>query len=303
MLSPWVFERLGGEERGNCSGFGRLVCDSTRMLGGMFTRYFPSVRVPAVPSIFILVQVSAMTHFLVVVAQPLLVKLIFEFEARILWLVQGEDRRRLLSDRAFMLEAVGKNGLALEFASEVFRSDIEVLMAAVKQNGRALRFCVAVQQVGQAGHKCRCVCIHRRCIHVVTCAIKQNGMALEFAEKTWRSHRGLVYDAVWQNGLALKFASKELRSNLDVVLKAVSKNGLALEFASEECRSDEYVVHEAVCQNGLALEFASEDLRCDLDIVREAVSENGLALEFAAEQLQEMFSLTWTSESSSTSEQ
>ena len=96
---------------------------------------------------------------------------------------------------------------------------------------------------------------------VIAGAIKENGMALEFAEKTWRSHRSLVYDAVWQNGLALKFASEELRSDLEIVQRAVRQNGLALEFAAEELRSDLEVARMAVNHNDLALAFASEELQ------------------------------------------
>ena len=225
--------------------------------------------------ICILDQVAAMSSFLHVVVQPLLAKFIFEFEARILWLVPGEDRRRLLSDRDFMFMAVKQNGLALEFASDMFRSELVFVMAAVKQNGCALRFCTALHRTGRwPAQPCTAVAVRqdglalqyaakelRRCSFFVTLAIRQNGTALQFAAKKLRSDRDLVMVAVWCNGMALKFASKELRSDLEIVQRAVRQNGLALEFAAEEFRSDLEVVCMAVNHNVLSLVFASEDLQ------------------------------------------
>ena len=46
----------------------------------------------------------------------------------------------LRGDRAFVLEAVRRNGLALRWASEALRGDREVVLAAVGQTGGALRW-------------------------------------------------------------------------------------------------------------------------------------------------------------------
>ena len=44
------------------------------------------------------------------------------------------ERRKLISDHQFMLEAVKQDGRALEYASEELRGDREVVLEAVKQD-------------------------------------------------------------------------------------------------------------------------------------------------------------------------
>ena len=46
----------------------------------------------------------------------------------------------LQSDKEIVLAAVKQNGLALEFANDVFKSDKEVVTSALENNGEAMQF-------------------------------------------------------------------------------------------------------------------------------------------------------------------
>ena len=53
---------------------------------------------------------------------------------------QNKDAIQYVSNRYNVMELVRKNGLALEFASNIFKKNIFIVIAAVKQNGLALNF-------------------------------------------------------------------------------------------------------------------------------------------------------------------
>ena len=72
---------------------------------------------------------------------------------------------RVRKNRRFILDALKKNGLALEYA---FRGNVKFVIAAVTQNGLALR--LAVKSL-------------RNCQVVVLQVVKQNASAFMFAQK------------------------------------------------------------------------------------------------------------------------
>ena len=81
---------------------------------------------------------------------------------------------------------------------------------------------------------------------VVLAAVAQNGYALRYASVELRADREVVLAAVAQDGDALQFASVELRADREVVLAAVAQYGDALQFASVELRADRYMVKFAM---------------------------------------------------------
>ena len=146
--------------------------------------------------------------------------------------INTEERNNILEklERPVIL-----NGWDLEFASEDLKRDREIVMAAVKQDFRAL----------------------------------------EFASDTLKRDRDILMAAVKQGGNALKFASEDLQKDRKIVMAAVNQNGWALRFASDILQKDREIVMAAVNQNGWALRFASEEVQKDREIVMAAVKKNG----------------------------
>mmetsp|Transcript_48345 Transcript_48345/g.108573 ORF Transcript_48345/g.108573 Transcript_48345/m.108573 type:complete len:279 (+) Transcript_48345:112-948(+) len=152
------------------------------------------------------------------------------------------------NEHAHVLAAVLLQGrLALELASEEFRRDHRIVLAAVSRDWHALE-CAAPER---------------------------------------RKDRDIVLAAVTQDGLALQHAAAELKNDREVVLAAVTTNGHALEHASKELRRERKIVLAAVLQRGGALRFAAEEFKSDRDVVLAAISQNEGALEFAADTLLE----------------
>jgi hypothetical protein len=165
----------------------------------------------------------------------------------------------LVQDRAFMRQAVERNGLALGYALD---QDKDLIMAAVAQDGLALRHALLQDR------------------DVVLAAVRQNGEALRWASDDLACDHDVVLAAMKDCELALYHAHPSLQGDLTFVLSAVHlATGLALPWASR-CH-DRAVVLAAVTSNGLALRWASRRLQRDREVVLAAVRQNGDAVQWA----------------------
>eukprot|EP01049_Picozoa_sp_SAG25_P005687 SAG25_NODE_396_length_8539_cov_5.889336_3_plen_1378_part_01 len=72
---------------------------------------------------------------------------------------------------------------------------------------------------------------------LVLAAVAQDGGALRYASAELQADREFMLTAVAQNGYALEYASAELRADREVVLAAVAQNGEALQYATSEQRT------------------------------------------------------------------
>lgn len=186
----------------------------------------------------------------------------------------------LRAEREVVLAAVIQNGRALRFASSELQGDRDVVQASVQEHGRALRYAPAPLQADS---------------DLVTSAVKTNGFALEFASDSVRDDRRVVLAAVQLGGedgaAVLAFASDELRRDREVLLAAIRHStnfallSAALLRAGASIRADREVIHEAVCRNGGLLALASDELRNDLEIALAAVRQSRVALAFVGRPL------------------
>ena len=120
------------------------------------------------------------------------------------------------------MAVVTRRGLALEDAAEHLRSHKVVALAAVEENGWALRHAA------------------------------EDDMRVDM-----RVDKEVVLAAVAQCGEALKHADSDLQADKEVVLTAVADDADALQYAAGILRADEEMVLAAVAQNGLALQYAA----------------------------------------------
>ena len=109
------------------------------------------------------------------------------------------------STKAEVFAAVQENGFALECASEELRGDRDVVLEAVKQDGRALS---ASKEL-------------RNDREIVLAAMEQNWQALRYASGALLSDRDFMLAAMQQDWRALYYASEELQNDRDFIVKAV----------------------------------------------------------------------------------
>jgi hypothetical protein len=214
------------------------------------------------------------------------------------WMMgQKKFPRRFRSDREMVLAAVASDGIALEFASDNLQDDEEVVRTAIKSDWRALAY---------ASHELRddfeivCSALNadgrvlefaseglRGDLRIARIAIKKDWRAFEFCSIELRSDRNFIQKECFPlNTNILSFVVDHLRSEPSFMLGCVTHDGLALQYGMGEIKNNKEIVLEAVKQNGLALEFAAPELREKYEIVLPAVVGNYKALEFAPEDLQ-----------------
>lgn len=165
--------------------------------------------------------------------------------------------RSLLSNRAFMLDAVSYNGKVLKFANAMLQADREVVLAAVRNSGdikcyggepiSALRYADPVLRADR---------------EVVLAAVAVHGEHLQYADDSLKGDRELVLQAVRQGFYLQNLpGGSALLSDRDLVLEAVTKDGDNLRYADAVFCADREVVLAAARSKSSCIHYASEELR------------------------------------------
>lgn len=193
----------------------------------------------------------------------------------------------------FVRCAVKERGLEIRFASQRVRKTLEVALAAVSRDSRALSFIDNSLRENDA---------------FATLAIETKQLVLPMLnDKIWH-HRALLQQATSANYLnliavvdqvqvdhpivkecyrqcpnILRLFQKKIGKLKVFVIHAVAINGMDLRFASEQLQSDEEVVGAAVVQNPKALRHAGFQLRDNRDFLQRAILQSrGGVLEHAS---------------------
>ena len=195
------------------------------------------------------------------------------------------------SDKDVVLAAVSQNGLALKFAASELRGDPEIVMAAVRQDAHALEYAagkfiydnrVVLAAISQNPSALLLAATRLQVDkQFILAAVKRKGDVLQYADR-FKSDKEVVLGAIKQYSKALIYASETLQSDVKFLIAAVQQNGAVLQHVSESLRSYKYLVLESVKQKGLALQYASDDLKSDREVVLAAVNQYGKALQYAA---------------------
>lgn len=194
--------------------------------------------------------------------------------------------------------------MALQFVSSELRSDFDVVLAAVQNNGQAIMFAhpslhdnpeimlASVKTFGDALSLAPTVVQSNK--DIVLAAVSNSGDSLRYASAELTDDYEIVKTAVSNQGYALRYASSNQRGDRRIILAAVQRDGNLLRFASTELQNDREVVTEAIRQEPLALRFASSTLRSESNVVLAAVSRNAMCFKFATGALRGDFDLLQT---------
>jgi hypothetical protein len=104
---------------------------------------------------------------------------------------------------------------------------LTVLLLLSKINSRSV--CVLLRDISEKLKADR---------EVILEAVKNNGKALAYAAEDLRCDREIVMEAVKNNGKALAYAAEDLRCDREIVMEAVTNFGDALNYASEIIQDD-----------------------------------------------------------------
>jgi hypothetical protein len=223
--------------------------------------------------------------------------------------------------RSIAIALLKRSGMMLDQMPSSIQSDEEAVVAAVQNDGDAIRFAcrslrgtkqIALMAVNRDGLELRDLpSAMTDDIDVVTAALRQNAEALQFVSRRLRGNLELVDATVHSRPSVLLYASDELQSNTElaarlirvnpaayvdlcraarqkreIALAAVTRNGLLLKEVPSEFQSDPDIALAAITQNGDAIQFASRTLRANKGLALVAVRRDGMELRDLASSLQ-----------------
>jgi len=161
-----------------------------------------------------------------------------------------DNFNRMWHDKHFVLQMVGMQGSALQFANVTLTEDREVVMAAILNKGSALQYAdasfkadkdvalAAVRNEGDAAfsHVTKDGVMWKDKAFVLSMVELQGGKALDHIDKAadiWKAH-DFVLRMVEMQGNAHKFADAPLKADKKIVVAAVKERGDALEFVEKK---------------------------------------------------------------------
>jgi len=137
------------------------------------------------------------------------------------------------------------------------------------------------------GMALRCAGDFSKIRELVMAAVKENGDALKYADISLKNDRDIVRIAVEQNAPALRYASENLRDDREIVFAAVKKSSHVIQFASERLKDDHEIVSFAVMRVAYTIKYVSYRLRDNYNIVLSAIRRDGLLLKYASYRLKD----------------
>lgn len=114
--------------------------------------------------------------------------------------------------------AANQNGSVLAHAPPIFQADKDLVLAAVTNCCRAIRYASEILKDDE---------------QVILAAISHSGLAFNLASKRLKGSREFVLKAVQLNGMALQFASDNLQDDKEIAIKAIQQNDEAIDFVSD----------------------------------------------------------------------
>ncbi len=106
--------------------------------------------------------------------------------------------------RAFILEAVKKDGRWIELANEDVKNEMEIVSIAIAESGSALEYVSAEMKNNK---------------EVVLIAVSKDGNALEYASDSLKSNKEVIIKAVSQSFNSLGYANGNVLDNLEFVIE------------------------------------------------------------------------------------
>ena len=151
-----------------------------------------------------------------------------------------EAPSEILRDREVVMAAVKQNGRALEFADETLQEDKECL----GKKKSSFIFSFINKRSGFSDIFCTTLVLRHVCYsQILFKRSERNSMVVLFGECALELlgeidffSRRIVLLALEEDAQSFRFASSKLHADRDVMLAAVRRNGLALQFAVEEFR-------------------------------------------------------------------
>ena len=171
-------------------------------------------------------------------------------------------------DNELVLIAVKKNGLALEFASDVLKHNEQIVREAICSEGDALKFVPDELKTNRdliydASFNCN----------------------VELIPEIFLNDREIAERLIDNDYEAFGFLSYELRCDLDFIIQVTKIDSALFMYVPDEILSSKEIVLTLIDEDTVVFQFADDMLKHDKDVALRAVSAKGSP--YAYEELDE----------------
>ena len=171
-----------------------------------------------------------------------------------------EFDKSLQVDKDVTLTVVKRNPALYQFASEDLKNDVDVALACVKSDGRALRFLneklredesVVLSAVENFCASFSFAMGNAKKSEAIALAVaRRGGETIELLDERFLDDENIANVAVARNPKALKYFSSRVRAIPSIVLQAINKDRTALIYASDEAFRDKAIFEKAIVSFG-----------------------------------------------------
>jgi len=167
------------------------------------------------------------------------------------------------------------NGYAILHLPHHLKTNIEIVCAAVTQNGYVLGSILEMNTNKQ----------------VVITAVKSKGGAICYASEELKKDKEVIYHALDNDGAALQYLDDAYKDNSNYVIRAILNNGFALYYASDRLKDNDYLVKMAVQHNGSVYRYISYRLKNDIEIVLLSLEKDYVVYSMLSENLRNNYTV------------
>ena len=163
--------------------------------------------------------------------------------------------KEFYNDKEIALACVSENGWAIEDFDPAFCGDIDVVLAAGKQNSLSLK------------HASNKLLSDPKSLTLLATQIPR---VLELAPKELLNDKIFALSLISQDGYLYRYFSEGIRADSEVFACALKGGALVLEYAPESYKNNKDLVLSIVKKNASELEYASDRLRSDAEVIAAA---------------------------------
>jgi len=161
------------------------------------------------------------------------------------------------------IEKVRYDGLKLELLADKWKNDIDVVMAACKDSGYAIKY--ASENLRSNKELARIV-------------LRNQGLQLSCFSDVIKKDKELVEIAVKSNGYAFRDASSDLKNDRNYVLYLAEKDSIVFGLSSDEIKSDFELIQKFLPRNQTLYYELPKELRSNKDLAIKSIERGGLAV-------------------------
>ena len=183
--------------------------------------------------------------------------------------------KQLQADKEITLAVVRRNPALYLVASEELKKDVDVALACVKSDGRALRFLSDElrenETVVLSAVENFCASFSfahgkaKKSVLVAEAVAKRGGETIELLDESFLDDENIAKIAVARNPKALKYFSSRVRSLESVVLPAANRDRTALIYAADDAFKSKAIFEKVI---SLVISLCIKSLNCLARILR-----------------------------------